>query len=169
MLFYLVPMTLKRSQKLIKNSYMNYIIVILTFVSLNVQAQSDEAAVKHTINSLFEGMKKSDTALMRLAFSKDAMLQTITKTKEGNTLVRSEVVDSFLVAIARPHPEIYEERISFEVVKIDADLAIAWTPYKFYVGEKFSHCGVNSFQLVKFNGEWKIQYLIDTRRRQGCE
>ena len=43
------------------------------------------------------------------------------------------------------------------------------TPYKFYVGEKFSHCGVNSFQLVKIRGEWKIQYIIDTRRRQNCD
>jgi len=55
------------------------------------------------------------------------------------------------------------------VVKIDGPLAIVWTPYKFYFNGKFSHCGVNSFQLVRFNGVWKIQYLIDTRRRAGCE
>ena len=62
-----------------------------------------------------------------------------------------------------------DERISFETVKVDGDLAIAWTPYKFYLGDQFSHCGVNSFQLVKLEGVWRIQYLIDTRRRQGCE
>lgn len=147
---------------------MKYIAFILTFIGFNAFAQNDEAAVKQTINNLFEGMKKSDTALMQSAFSKNAVLQTIIKTGDGNTIVRSEPVDSFLVAIAKPHTEVYDERITFDVVKIDADLAIAWTPYKFYVGDKFSHCGVNSFQLVKFNGQWKIQYLIDTRRRQGC-
>ncbi|HNA01067.1 MAG TPA: hypothetical protein PLN49_09415, partial [Ferruginibacter sp.] len=62
-----------------------------------------------------------------------------------------------------------DERITFDVVRVDGALAIAWTPYKFYFNGKFSHCGVNSFQLVRFNGEWKIQYLIDTRRKAGCE
>ena len=142
---------------MVKNSYMKYILVILTFVSLSTYAQNDEAAVKQTIGYLFDGMKKSDTALIRSAFSANTILQTIIKTKDGNTIVRSEPLDSFLVSIARPHTEIYDERISFDVIKIDADLAIAWTPYKFYVGDKFSHCGVNSFQLVKFNGQWKIQ------------
>jgi hypothetical protein len=83
--------------------------------------------------------------------------------------VETEPLDSFLVAISKPHTEVYDERITFGAVKIDGELAMVWAPYKFYLGEKFSHCGVDSFQLVKINGEWKIQYLIDTRRRQGCE
>jgi hypothetical protein len=40
--------------------------------------------------------------------------------------------------------------------------------YKFYVGETFSHCGVNSFQLFKDKEGWKIIYLIDTRRKDPC-
>ena len=62
-----------------------------------------------------------------------------------------------------------DERIQFETIKIDGPLAIVWTPYNFYHNGKFSHCGVNSFQLVRFDGIWKIQYLIDTRRRTGCK
>lgn len=154
---------------MIKNSYRRLWLLILTFVSATCFAQSDEAAIKQTINTLFDGMKKSDTALIKSAFSNEPILQTVVKNREGKTLVMTEPLDSFLVAISRPHTEIYDERIVFDAVKIDADLALAWTPYKFYVGDKFSHCGVNSFQLVRLNGQWKIQYLIDTRRRQGCE
>jgi SnoaL-like domain len=54
-------------------------------------------------------------------------------------------------------------------IKIDANMAMAWTPYKFYIGENFSHCGVNLFTLVKLEQDWKIVNIIDTRRRQGCE
>ena len=32
--------------------------------------------------------------------------------------------------------------------------------------DNFSHCGVNSFQLFNDNGQWKIIYLIDTRRKK---
>jgi hypothetical protein len=53
-------------------------------------------------------------------------------------------------------------------VLIDGNLASVWTDYKFYIGEKFSHCGVNSFQLFKGDDGWKIIYIIDTRRKDNC-
>jgi hypothetical protein len=154
---------------MIKISYSAGLLVILTFTGLKMQAQTDETAVKQVINNLFTGMKQSDTAMIRAAFSGEPILQTIARSREGQTMVRTEPLDSFLVSISHPHTEIYDERISFGTIKIDGDLAIVWTPYKFYLGDQFSHCGVNSFQLVRLNNLWKIQYLIDTRRRQGCD
>lgn len=148
---------------------MQYIFIILTFISTTAFCQNDEAAVKQTVNRLFEGMKKSDTAMIRTAFSSQPILQTITKNKKGDVSIETEILDSFLVAISKPHSEAYDEQIRFDIVKVDADLAIVWAPYKFYLGDKFSHCGGDAFQLVKINGEWKIQYLIDTRRRQDCD
>ena len=148
---------------------MKNIFLILTIISTTASAQSDETAVKEVINKLFTGMKKQDTALIRFAFSAKPILQTIIKTMDGRVSVESEPLDSFLVAIAKPHTEAYDERITFDLVKIDGELAMVWAPYKFYLGEKFSHCGVDAFQLVKINNNWKIQYLIDTRRRQGCD
>ncbi|MFN2437945.1 MAG: nuclear transport factor 2 family protein [Chitinophagaceae bacterium] len=143
--------------------------LILTITTLNCFAQEDENAIKSVINNMFNGMRTSDSGLIRSAFAPKAILQTIMKNKEGKVMVRSEVVDSFIIAVSRVHKEIYDERITFDLIKVDADLAIVWTPYQFFIDEKFSHCGVNSFQLVRLNGEWKIQYLIDTRRRQDCK
>lgn len=153
---------------MIKNSYRRPWFLILTFISATAFAQTDEIAVKQVINNFFEGMKKSDTSLIRAAFSSKPILQTIAKNREGSNVVVTDYLDSFLISIARPH-ETYDERIRFDVVKIDSDMAMVWTPYSFYLGDKLSHCGVNSFQLVKLGGEWKIQYLVDTRRREGCE
>jgi hypothetical protein len=132
-------------------------------------AQNDDAAIKQTINSLFDGMRRSDTAMIRSAFAPQGILQTVLKKRDGKVIIQSEPLDSFIAFIGKPHKEVYDERITFEVLKVDGDLAIAWTPYKFYVDEKFSHCGVDSYQLVKLNGEWKIHYLIDTRRKQECD
>ena len=148
---------------------MKPILLILTFVSTTAFCQSEETAVKQAVNRLFDGMKTSDTALIRSAFSAGPILQTIVRNKQGQTMVLTEPLDSFLVSVGRLHADVYDERITFDVIKIDGELAIVWAPYKFYLGNKFSHCGADSFQLVKINGEWKIQYLIDTRRRQNCE
>ncbi|MGZ5190415.1 MAG: nuclear transport factor 2 family protein [Flavisolibacter sp.] len=155
---------------MIKKTYRKALIIILTFISTNVFAQSDEEAIKQTINNLFDGMRKTDTLMIRTSFTDAPILQTVYKSKEtGKTILLTEPLDSFMVAIAKPRKEIIDERIVFDVIKIDGELGMAWTPYKLYIGEKFSHCGVDSFQLIKINGKWKIQYLVDTRRRQGCE
>jgi hypothetical protein len=47
-------------------------------------------------------------------------------------------------------------------------MASVWAPYKFYLGDKFSHCGVDVFQLMKTGDGWKIIYIVDTRRKGDC-
>lgn len=148
---------------------MRLLLLILTILSLKARAQTEEGAVKKPIVALFDGMRNSDTALLRSAFTPTAILQTIAKNREGKVVVRTDDVNKFIEMVGKPHDQVLDEKITFETIKIDGDLAIAWTPYKFYFGQTFSHCGVNSFQLVKLDGEWKIQYLIDTRRKQDCE
>jgi hypothetical protein len=148
---------------------MKCIVLILTIISTTCWGQNDEVAVKNVVNRLFAGMQQADTTLIRSAFSRTAILQTVIKNQEGKVIIVSEPLDSFMLTISKPHTQAYNERITFDAVKIDGELAMAWAPYRFYLGETFSHCGVDAFQLVKIDGEWKIQYLIDTRRRQGCE
>ena len=154
---------------MIKKCYLTILLVTLTFYSSMLYAQSDELAVKSAVNRLFDGMKKADTAMISSAFATSSIMQTVVVAKDGSTRILGEPVDSFLFAIAKPHSEIYDEQITFEVVKIDGELASVWAPYRFYLGTKFSHCGVDSFQLAKVDGQWKIIYLVDTRRKQGCQ
>lgn len=141
---------------------------ILLFIILPVFAfsqTSEENLVKATVNQLFTGMKTSDSVLIKKSFSKNAVLQTITKTGE----VKNENIKDFAISIAKAEKQSLDERITFSNILIDGNLASVWTPYEFYYKGQFSHCGVNSFQLVKSNNEWKIQYTIDTRRKHNCK
>ena len=149
---------------------MKYFFIVLTVIvcAATAEAQTVEDSVKTVINRMFTGMKNADTALLKSSFADSMILQTISRNKEGNLVVQNENPADFIDFVKKESPGNADERITFDVVKVDGPLAIAWTPYNFYYKGKFSHCGVNSFQLVRFNGEWKIQYLIDTRRRQGC-
>ncbi|MBD0277779.1 MAG: nuclear transport factor 2 family protein [Flavisolibacter sp.] len=142
--------------------------IVLTIFTGKAFAQQEEQAVKQAVTSFFDAMRHSDSTRLKAAFSPTAIMQTIVVNKAGERVVHTEQVEQFISAVTRPHPEVYDERIQFDVVRVDADLAIAWTPYQFYVGNQFSHCGVNSFQLVRLNGVWKIQYIIDTRRKEDC-
>jgi hypothetical protein len=158
-------------QKSLKLVNMKCFLVLLTSLvfSIATRAQSTEDSVKTVVNNLFAAMRNADAALLRSAFSDSAVLQTITRNKDGKMLVATEKVNEFADFVSNLKKDSADERIQFETIKIDGPLAIVWTPYHFYHNGKFSHCGVNSFQLVRFDGIWKIQYLIDTRRRQGCQ
>lgn len=157
-------------QKNINSVKMRYFFILLTsaLFATATNAQSAEDSVKTVINTMFTAMRTGDGPLFQTTFSDSAILQTITRNKEGKTVVRNEDLNDFATMVSTLKKDSADERIRFETVKIDGALAIAWTPYQFYYNGRFSHCGVNSFQLVRFNGIWKIQYLIDTRRREGC-
>ncbi|RYE57910.1 MAG: hypothetical protein EOP48_04770 [Sphingobacteriales bacterium] len=145
-------------------------LAMLIFAALAPRAQNnkiEEDAVKGAINALFDGMRTSDTTLANTAFAEKCIMQTIVKTKDGKITVRNEDPAKFVSSLAGTHPK-YDERIQFTKILIDGDLASVWTDYKFFLGDQFSHCGVNSFQLLKTNKGWKIIYLIDTRRKDNC-
>lgn len=134
-----------------------------------IAAQSTEDSVKAAVNNMFTAMKNADSAGLKNVFSETAVLQTISRTKEGETMVRTEVISEFVSFVGKSTKGDADEQISFGAVHIHGALASVWTPYQFYYKGKFSHCGVNSFQLVRIKGEWKIQYIIDTRRKENCQ
>ena len=129
---------------------------------------AEEEAVKKVVNSLFTAMRTSDTTLLKTIFSHDMVLQSIGQKADGSTVLQTDKAAGFIKAVGAPHKEVYDERIVITDVKIDGPLASVWTPYKFYVGARFSHCGVNVFTLMKTAKGWKIIYIVDTRRKNNC-
>jgi hypothetical protein len=151
---------------------MRYILLLLTVVTpffTNVRAQSAEDSVKAVINQLFEAMRKTDPDMLMNTFADSAILQTIRGNRDGSFYVHNEDPAMFASSVGKAKKDSLDERITFGSVLVDGPLASVWTPYRFYYAGQFSHCGVNSFQLVRIRGVWKIQYLVDTRRRQDCE
>lgn len=144
-----------------------FALFLILFAPKLFAQSNEEELVKAAVNKLFTGMRTGDSTVTRSAFAKGSLMQTIVN-KDGKVSVRTESVDAFLKLIGTPHKEKYDERIVFTKILIDGPLASVWTDYKFYVDDKFSHCGVNSFQLVKGEAGWQIVYIIDTRRKDGC-
>jgi len=150
---------------------MKKLLIINLLFTISVTAfgqQTATDAVKQTVNTLFDAMRKGDSTLLRSVFSKDMILQSVSNDKEGKAILTTEKADGFVKAIGTPHTQVYDERIVFGDIKIDGGLASVWAPYKFYLGDKFSHCGVDVFQLMKTADGWKIIYIVDTRRKDNC-
>lgn len=139
--------------------------LLIMFIPVDLLAQDATPAIKEVIYTFFNGMRNADSASIAHLFSATAGMQTIAKDKTGNPLVRTEQVTDFTSFVAKQAKGAADEQIEFDTIKIDGPLAFVWTPYRFFYQGKFSHSGVNAFCLVKLGDEWKIQYLIDTRRK----
>ena len=127
------------------------------------QNPSEKEIVK-PIENLFNAMKSADSLGVKNAFSNSAIMQTFSKIQE----IRTDKVEDFAKQVGASQAGDLDERFTISKILVDGNMASVWVPYRFYYKGNYSHCGVNSFQLAKLNNEWKIQYIIDTRRKDNC-
>ncbi|NND79604.1 MAG: nuclear transport factor 2 family protein [Maribacter sp.] len=143
-------------------------ILLLGFMNGFAQ-ESEESKIQKTIEDFFDGFHKQDSLLIKQTVAKGIIAQTIGNTKEGTKVVKTEDFSKFLKSIVSiPDTVSFKEKLLSFNIQLDGAMANAWTPYEFWYNDAFSHCGVNSFQLFKDGENWKIIYLIDTRRKKGC-
>lgn len=132
---------------------------------------ADTAGVRAVIASMFDAMRAGDTATMRAAFMPGVSLLSV-NSRQDPTTINATSIDDFLASVGRTkerNPQlVLDERIGRVLIAIDDDLASAWTEYEFWAGDRFSHCGANSFTLVKTQEGWRIFQLADSRRTEGC-
>lgn len=146
-------------------------LILAVFILLSFQSfaqQTGQDAIKQTINTMFNAMRKGDSTMLISTFAKGIAFHSVANKKDGTVTLEIENPDDFIKLIGTPHKGVYDERITFADIKIDGPLASVWAPYKFYLDDKYSHCGVDVFQLMKTAGGWKIIYIVDTRRKDNC-
>ena len=131
-----------------------------------VRSPADE--VRRTVEKLFDGMRAGDSTAVRATLHPEARFQSVVPGEGGGVRLVDGSADRFVEAVGTPHDAVWDEQIGDVEVRLDAGLAMAWMTYRFYLGERFSHCGVNSMQLVIDTAApdrtWRIVNLIDTRR-----
>ncbi|MBX7126964.1 MAG: nuclear transport factor 2 family protein [Cyclobacteriaceae bacterium] len=142
--------------------------LLLSSIAAAGQA-ADQEAILVPVHNMFKGMATGDSALVRRSFYPDVQLATIAAGKDGLPSMRRESsISDFLKAIGSPHPDVWNESIWNIQVQQDGAFAQVWASYAFYRGSQFSHCGVDTFQLIRTTSGWKIIYLADTRQKEGC-
>jgi hypothetical protein len=140
---------------------------ILLFFGFSFSISAQEKEIKQSISVFFEGLQSADTLKIQSVCHKEMKLQSIMeKNAVGN--LSFETNSAFYKSIASiPKNLKIEERILDYKILIDGTMAQVWTPYEFYVNEKLSHIGTNSFTLLLENNIWKIVHIIDTRRKKN--
>ncbi|MBT8292368.1 MAG: nuclear transport factor 2 family protein [Eudoraea sp.] len=144
------------------------LVLIFSCGIINAQLNEKEE-VKKAVQMFFEGFHNQDSTLIKSTTGSGIIMQTIGRDKEGTSVVKTSDFNDFLKSIVSiPDSIKFQEKLLSYQIKVDGSMANAWTPYELWINDSLSHCGVNSFQLHKQDGTWKIIYLIDTRRREQC-
>ena len=131
--------------------------------------QTDERAVLATVERLFDAMRTRDTATMRSLFDGDARLVGMRPRPDGEMALQTLTADQFAAYVARDTRGPWIERMWNPQVRIEGTLATVWAEYDFHFGARFSHCGVDAFQLLKTAERgWVIVSIADTFVRDGC-
>lgn len=127
-----------------------------------------EAEVLAVVKTLFDGMREKNAEKIASVFHPDARLHSAGADAQGSPVTRETPVDRFASGVASSQAHLDEVTFD-EEVRIDGNLAMAWTPYNLFVDGSFQHCGVDVFIMTRTADGWKILQLADTRTREGCD
>lgn len=139
---------------------------ILFFLLLGLSSNAQKQEVQKAIEIFFEGFHQKDSVKIKTVCADKMILQSIRESSIKGNKLSNESAGEFYKSIATiPSTMKFLEKILSYNVQIDGTMAHVWAPYEFYLNDKLSHTGVNTFTLFKEKDSWKIIYLIDTRRK----
>jgi len=146
---------------------MGFIVGIALASSAGAQELTDERArVLAVVEASLEAISNEDMiAFTDLMIEEAITLRFVERDGEVQYAVRTR-------AEWRANPPSVDivERGFDPGIRISGPLAVVWLPYDIYVDGEWSHCGVDTFTLVRVEGDWKIASLAWTvEQPPACE
>lgn len=142
---------------------MSRLVFVLLASALGMAAQEKPDSPLAVAQKLFDAMHTHDGKAARDLFTPGALLLSVDDSGTLHSLPAAQFADHISSATG-----VWLERIWNPKVLEQASIAVVWADYDFHLNGKFSHCGVDSFSLVKSSAGWKIAYISDTRKKSEC-
>lgn len=145
------------------------LVLVTTFtVSSFGLSQTDERiAILETVQKFFDSIETRDQDLLESILVPES-LNISARHIEGNEVSLNIMSYADMVtALTRPGRKAIE-RSWDETVLIQGNIAVVWTPYDFHIDGDFSHCGIDSFQLIKRESRWLISNSSWTLETENC-
>lgn len=145
-------------------------LVIFTLFLVNSvfgNSDSEKNEILETVNKFFQVLETGDVNLAKKILVSKGSNFSIREDGDFYKIKHTdynELIDN-LPAIKGK----YKEVISSPEILLHKNIAVLWAKYKFFIDGKFSHCGVDSFSLIKIEDKWKIASIIYTVEKNGCE
>ena len=132
-----------------------------------VAAPDERAEVMAAVERVFAAINSNDVEALRQIAIPEGMNVSLRYQPDGTTTLRvkSNAQDA---ADTSTEKRKFTEKYWNPTVLIHNGIAIFWAPYSFDIDGKRSHCGVDQFDFIKVNGEWKLASSMWTVEPNGC-
>lgn len=127
----------------------------------------DEAAILAVIDSFFLALAAGDAEAIQSLAGEQTVTVAIRPGEAQAPRYGSldELAQRFRDGAATPVVEPYWR----PTVLQRKDLAVVWAPYEVSAGGKLIHCGIDSFQLSRRVGGWRIDAVSFTMEPEACD
>ena len=143
--------------------------LVLMSVGNTVADDGDRAAILALMDKAFYAVGSDDPDDMRaiqLAEGTSISFRQHPDGESGELLMRMSTNEALLADTTED--KLVERWTGDPTVMIRGPIAVVWGEYEFMINGYFSHCGVDSIDLVKVDGDWKIANWMWTVERKGC-
>lgn len=135
----------------------------VAFLFAGVLLAGDDPTPLAVVQKLFDAVANKQTAIAKTLFTSDAMLYSAKTDGTAGGITAAAWLER-----AGNSKDQWLERIWNPKQMESGTVAHVWADYDFHLAGKFSHCGIDSFSLLKTAAGWKIASISDTREKVGC-
>jgi len=142
--------------------------IIALGLAFSTPAQAgEEEDILAVVDQFFVGLKTADPSLWKPIMVPEGTVM-VSREKDGAWTFSQRGIGADIDRLAE-NDAVIDEHYYNPTVLIRETLAVVWTPYDLYIDEELSHCGIDVFQMMKIDGEWKIAQVAYTIEPEGCE
>ena len=141
--------------------------VAISYSIISFSQSDDRALILETVQKFFDSIEFRDRQLLESILVPNSLNISARELDDGEAQFNVMSYDEVVSALTRPGRNA-KERSWDETVLIQGNIAVVWTPYDFHVDGVFSHCGIDSFQLIKQDGQWLISNSSWTLETENC-
>ena len=141
--------------------------IVLLSAPLLAADSSDEKDVIAVVQQFFDAMAAHDSDAAGAVLIPDGRIVAIRE----NGAASSGTQEQFAARLSTIKEPILERMWNPKVLvdrRKEGGVAMVWAEYDFHRDGNFSHCGVDSFSLVKSPKGWKIAGIVYTIQTAGC-
>jgi len=152
-----------------KNVLLALSFLLLMSAGNTVADDGDRAAILALVDKAFYAVGSGDPDDMRaiqLAEGMSISFRQHPDGEPGELLMRMSTNEALLADTTED--KLVERWTGDPIVMIRGPIAVVWGEYEFLINGNFSHCGVDSIDLVKVDGDWKFANWMWTVEKNGC-
>ena len=128
----------------------------------------EEAAVLAAMDRYMHAISANDLQAMAAMQTPDGMTYRARATKGASMEIVGRP-NSYWVDPVRADGRAVRERYWSPTVLVRGSIAVVWAPYEFWVDGNTSHCGVDVFDFVKIEDEWRVSNSMWTVEPETCD